>query len=237
MRARQFQRFIFEQLGNLLDPQLCPGCAARLDHHQIFCTACRQRLKPINNPCRLCGLENQSQDDTCAACLYDPPHWQHLLTPFQYQGLTRELLMRFKFSESLYLANTLVKTAIHYFELQKPQPEVLLPVPLHHDRLMQRGYNQAFEIAQLLSRELNIKVDTQSLQRLRHTEAQAGLTAYAREKNILNAFGCRKPLGYQHVAVVDDIVTTGATANEITRVLHRAGVETIEIWALARAVK
>ncbi len=234
MKARQFKTFVFQQLGNLLDPQLCPGCEARLDNHQVFCAACRQRLKSINNPCRLCGLENQSHDDICAACLYDPPRWQHLLAPFQYQGLARELLMQFKFTESLYLANTLVKSAFGYFDRQEPKPEVLLPVPLHHDRFMQRGYNQALEIAQLLSRALDIKVDRQSLRRLRHTEAQAGLSAYAREKNILKAFACHEPLGYKHVAVVDDIVTTGATANEITKVLHRAGVETVEVWGLAR---
>ncbi len=234
MKVSQFQTVIFRQLGNLLDPQLCPGCAASLGSRHIFCTACWQRLKSINNPCRLCGLENQSHDDTCAACLYDPPRWQHLLAPFQYQGLARELLMQFKFSESLYLANTLVKAALDYFDNYEPKPEVLLPVPLHHARLMQRGYNQAFEIAQLLSRELDIRVDRQSLRRLRHTEAQAGLSAYAREKNILKAFACREPLGYKHVAVVDDIVTTGATANEITKVLHRAGVETVAVWGLAR---
>ncbi|MCP3687393.1 MAG: ComF family protein [Gammaproteobacteria bacterium] len=234
MLISQLQTFIFKRLGNLLDPQICPGCDARLDNRQIFCTGCRQRLKSINNPCRLCGMENPTHDDTCAVCLYDPPRWQHLITPFQYEGLTRELLMQFKFSESLYLANTLVKTAFDYFDRQEPKPEVLLPVPLHHDRLMQRGYNQAFEIAQLLSRELAIKVDRQSLRRLRYTEAQAGLSAYAREKNILQAFVCRESLDYRHVAVVDDIVTTGATANEITKVLHRAGVETVEIWGLAR---
>ncbi|MCP4492304.1 MAG: ComF family protein [Gammaproteobacteria bacterium] len=237
MKARQFQKFIFKHLGNLLDPQLCPGCAAKIDNHQTFCTVCWHRLKSIGNPCRLCGLENQTHDDICAACLYDPPRWQHLLTPYQYRGLARELLMQFKFSESLYLANALVKSALDYFDNQGPKPEVLLPVPLHHGRLMQRGYNQALEIAQLLSRELDIKVDRQSLQRLRHTEAQAGLSAYAREKNILKAFVCREALDYRHVAVVDDIVTTGATANEITKILHRAGVKTVEIWALARAVK
>ena len=109
-------------------------------------------------------------------------------------------------------------------------------MPLHNKRLLERGFNQAFEIARILSSELGIQLDSNMLMRIRDTDAQAGLSASKREKNILGAFQC-KPCHYRHVAVVDDIITSGSTANEITKVLHRAGVETVEIWGMARVVK
>jgi len=237
MNAKTFQSLIFTHLGAFLDPGLCPGCGHNLDNLQVFCEICLQKLNRINHPCTLCGNENRNADQVCAACLYDPPRWQHLIAPLQYQGLTRELLMRFKFSESLELANSVIKTTIDSFVAQTPRPEVLIPVPLHRQRLMQRGYNQAFEIAKLLSRELAIPVDTKCLQRIRPTQAQAGLSAYKRQKNILKAFKASNQDDYQHVAVIDDIVTTGSTANEVTKTLHRVGIEFVEIWGLARVAK
>jgi ComF family protein len=222
-------------LGQTIDPKLCPGCAHQLPLSEIFCPRCLERLGPIHNPCRLCGLENQTKDDICAVCLYDPPRWQQMTAPLAYRGLTRELLLSLKFSQSLYLARSLVSTVIDRFA--DTRPEVLLPVPLHKKRFIERGFNQAFEITRILSTQLDIPLDSGSLQRIRDTQAQAGLSANQREKNILKAFTCSNNKAYRHVAVVDDIVTTGSTANEITKTLHRAGIETVEIWGLARVVK
>jgi ComF family protein len=185
----------------------------------------------------LCGLENQTSGSQCAACLYDPPRWQKLVAPLIYQGLARDLLIQLKFAESLHLANSLASSVIHYFRDSKPLPEALLPVPLHRNRLLTRGYNQAFEIARTLSHMLDIPVDTSALCRIRDTDSQAGLSANQRQKNILRAFAYKASKPYSHVAIVDDIVTTGSTANEITRTLHRAGVEHVEIWGLARVSK
>jgi ComF family protein len=160
-----------------------------------------------------------------------------MTAPLIYQGLTRNLLIQLKFAESLYLASSLVSATIDHFRDGKPLPEVLLPVPLHRKRLLDRGYNQAFEIAQALSHLLDIPVDTRTLSRIRDTHSQSGLSAYQREKNILKAFAYNASTPYSHVAVVDDIVTTGSTANEITKTLHRAGVRRVEIWGLARVSK
>ena len=233
MTVRTFAASI---LAQTIDPNLCPGCAHQLNSSQTFCPRCLERLARVANACRLCGLENQGEGEICAACLYDPPRWQRLIAPLQYRSLARELLLQLKFGESLYHANNLVSTVIKSFVTTRP-PEVLLPVPLHHNRFIDRGFNQALEIAQVLSAQLDIPLDTQSLQRIRDTEAQAGLTANQREKNILKAFVCNNDADYQRVAVVDDIVTTGSTANEITKTLHRAGIETVEIWGLARVIK
>ena len=160
-----------------------------------------------------------------------------MTAPLIYQGLTRNLLIQLKFAESLYLASSLVSATIDHFRDSKPLPEVLLPVPLHRKRLLDRGYNQAFEIAQALSRLLDIPVNTRALSRIRDTDSQSGLSAYQREKNILKAFAYDASTPYSHVAVIDDIVTTGSTANEITKTLRRAGVRRVEIWGLARVSK
>lgn len=223
-------------LGNILNPGLCPGCQHALKASQVFCSRCHQRLLIVPKPCQLCGLENHNDGTVCAACLYDPPRWQNLIAPWQYRGFTRELLLMLKFSESIQLANSLVSIAFEHFIQPHNPPEALLPVPLHQNRLTHRGFNQAYEIARILSSQLNIKLDSNTLTRIRDTEAQAGLSATRREKNILKAFSCEQTQ-YRHVAVVDDIITTGSTANEITKTLHRAGVETVEIWGLARVVK
>ena len=223
-------------VNQFLDPRLCPGCQHPLLDTERFCPACTRRLIKVARPCQLCGLENPGRDNICAACLYDPPRWQSMTAPWQYSGLTRDLLLQLKFSESLHLAYCLVSTIVDYFDNQQSRPEVLLPVPLHKNRLLQRGFNQAFEIARILSAQLDIKLDSDILTRVRDTTAQAGLSAGKREKNLLKAFHCL-PCNYRHVALVDDIITSGSTANEITKVLHRAGIETVEIWGLARVIK
>ncbi len=223
-------------LGAILDPRLCPGCKHAPESSQEFCSGCYPRLLKVINPCQLCGLENHNDAKICAACLYDPPRWQNMIAPWQYRGLTRELLLQLKFSESLHLANSLVSTVVEHFDNTTTQPEVLLPVPLHQNRLFERGFNQAYEIARVLSSRLDLKLDYRTLTRIRNTEAQAGLSSNQREKNILKAFNCAKT-DYRHVAVVDDIITTGSTANEITKTLHRAGVDRVDIWGLARVVK
>jgi ComF family protein len=237
MIGRQFRVQISHVFNRLLDPRLCIGCGHPLQRLQHFCPSCASLLECIEHACQLCGLKNQTKQAICGACLYNPPRWQKIIAPLIYQKFGRDLLIQLKFNESLYLANSLVSHFIEHFEQHDCAPEVLIPVPLHQNRLIDRGYNQAFEIANILSILLNIPIDTQTLKRIRHTESQLGLSANQRAKNILKAFKYESAVKYSHVAVVDDIVTTGSTANEITKTLHRAGVANVEIWGLARVVK
>ena len=237
MSGRRILAKIQHLSAHLLNPGLCLGCAHELEAGQFFCANCITELKLINNPCSLCGLENQTSGSHCAACLHGPPGWQKLVAPLNYQGLSRDLLIQLKFAESLHLANSLVSSVIHRFQPSNPAPEVLLPVPLHRNRLLDRGYNQAHEIARTLSDMLDIAVDTHALCRTRDTDSQSGLSASQRQKNIRNAFIYQPPKPWAHVAVVDDIVTTGSTVGEITKTLHRGGVQCVEIWGLARVSK
>ncbi len=237
MSGRQFRVQIYNVFNRLLDPRLCIGCGHPLLPLQRFCSTCASLLDCIEHACQLCGLKNHTKHPICAACLYDPPRWQKMIAPLIYHNFSRDLLIQLKFNETLYLANSLVSHLIEHFQQHDFLPEVLIPVPLHQNRLIDRGYNQAFEIANILSRQLNIPIDTQALKRIRHTESQLGLSANQREKNILKAFKYESVIKYSHVAVVDDVVTTGSTANEVTKTLHRAGVTNVEIWGLARVAR
>ena len=235
MTVQKIQSWLFNALNDYLSTGLCSACGQGIEKNLNFCTGCSSKLIRVQNPCQLCGLHNPAVDEVCAACLYDPPRWQQMTAPLHYQGLTRELLMRFKFSRDLPQCRNLIKSVLANFH--QSRPEALLPVPLHRSRLLERGFNQAEEIAQLLSTRLNIPLDRHALRRTRHTDAQAGLSAYKRQHNILKAFEFENSKSYRHVAVVDDIITTGATMNEICKILHRNGVETVQVWALARVLK
>lgn len=173
----------------------------------------------------------------CPACLLNPPRWQKMIAPLQYRGLVRDYLIQLKFSEALYLAKTLGLECLEPFRQSHPRPEILIPVPLHRERLNERGYNQALEIADVLSKMLNIPIDRKALTRIRSTQSQSGLSANQRTQNIRRAFAYAPRCEYRHVALIDDIVTTGSTVNEITKTLHRAGVEFVEVWALARVYR
>ena len=108
---------------------------------------------------------------------------------------------------------------------------------MHRERLIERGYNQADEIAGIWAREFDIALDRNSLSRLRSTASQSGLSADQRRQNVHQAFAYSPSRKYRHVAIVDDIVTTWSTVTEITKILHRAEVEFVEVWAIARVYK
>ena len=157
--------------------------------------------------------------------------------PFHYQGSVRDYLIQLKFDEAPHYAHTLTRYGMPAFEDLTSRPEALVPVPLHRSRLLMRGYNQAEEIARMWSRALEIPIDRHALTRTRATLNQSGLSASRRVENVRGAFEYSPKRTYRHVAVVDDIVTTGSTVDEITRLLHRNGVEFVEIWALARTYR
>ena len=113
-------------------------------------------------------------------------------------------------------------------------PQLLIPVPLHGRRLRERGFNQAQELARILSARLSIPIDSHSLCRTRNTTAQSGLPKKERQRNIRNAFALTAKVASPHVAIIDDVMTTGLTVNEIAKILRASGVSEIEIWVFAR---
>jgi ComF family protein len=147
--------------------------------------------------------------------------------------LVRALKYRQRLSHGRVLGELLAQSLA--LKRTEPWPELLIPVPLSESRYRERGFNQASELAKQLQRALSIPLRADILDRKRATREQAGLDRFGRRKNVRNAFALGGPLNAKHVAIVDDVVTTGSTANEIARVLRRAGAEKIEVWAVARA--
>ena len=118
---------------------------------------------------------------------------------------------------------------------QTALPDCLIPVPLHSFRLVNRGFNQALELARFLSRKFSIPIDSRLIKRTRHTDPQFDLPHKARQANVRKAFQLKGIPIYKSVAIVDDIVTSGATANELAGLLKQAGINDVSVWALARA--
>jgi ComF family protein len=237
MSGRQLLRGFTRILEQLLAPGVCLGCGCDPGDTSLLCASCSERLEPVPNPCLACAQPNPLDGTVCPACRLNPPRWQKLIAPLHYTGATREYLLQLKHAQATHFARALCRHSLDRVRQSLPRPEVLLPVPLHRSRLLERGYNQAQEIARIWAADLDLPVDCRSLSRVRATPLQAGLSASQRADNVRQAFDYAPRRRYRHVALVDDIVTTGSTVAEITRVLHREGVEYVEVWALARAYR
>lgn len=200
---------------------LCSACAAELPRNLSCCARC---ALPLAVPAALCG-----------ECQRRPPPWDAAWAPFRYAWPLDRLESRYKFGRDL-AAGRVLGTLWQLEPRMLALPDMILPVPLHRGRLRQRGYNQALELAKPLAKALGIPLQNDLLQRQRATSAQTELDAVTRRRNMRGAFvvrsGVRLPA---HVAILDDVMTTGATLAECARVLKRAGVRKLDVWALARA--
>lgn len=172
----------------------------------------------------------------CGRCQSSPPAYDSAVSLFHYAAPIDQLIVRLKFGAKLHLARLLGELmADHLAQRADTLPEMIIPVPLHRSRLRERGYNQALELARPIAKRLAIPIDYRSCARLRPTSAQSLLPAAARRGNVKGAFGVVRPLGARHIALIDDVMTTGHTLQELARVLCKSGVARIDIWVLARA--
>jgi ComF family protein len=172
----------------------------------------------------------------CGRCLVRPPAFDTVESLYRYEQPVIHLIHALKFDAKLHLALTLGGLlADHIATLPGARPDKLVPVPMHPRRLGERGYNQALELARPLARRLGVAVDFTSCQKIRYVAPQATLSARQRRKNIRGAFCVTSAIGARHVAIVDDVMTTGATAGELARTLKKAGVGRVDVWVCAYA--
>lgn len=213
-------------------PRRCVLCATA--GQADLCADCLAELPRITAACQRCGLPLPTAA-LCGECLRRPPPFTHCLSPFLYQAPISQLITRFKYEGQFSHGRALSRQLLNYLrELAPPAVDVLLPVPLHWRRRWSRGFNQAEIIADELGRALKLPVQTRWLRRLRSAPPQQGLDAAQRSRNLRAAFSVRGPLAGLHVALVDDVVTTGATSAELSRVLLAAGADSVQVWCLAR---
>lgn len=200
---------------------LCPGCLADLPRNTWPCPRCAE---PATLPGQLCGH-----------CQRRPPPCDRVIAPWRYEAPLDGLVLRLKSPHGIVAARTLGRLlADHLQHGTGARPDLILPIPLHASRLRERGFNQAALLARQLSRRLGIPWRAGVLEKVRQTEDQRGLDRKARRKNLRGSFHCRGLPAGCHVALVDDVVTTGATSEEAARTLKRAGAGQVEVWALAR---
>ena len=218
-------------------PSLCAVC--RGWGERAVCAACHARYANTVPRCERCALQVPSGVAVCGRCLQHPPAFDAASTGLDYAHPWSTLIARFKFHAALELADTLT-VPLHAALLrgQRRWPDLLLPVPLSRERLRERGYNQAWEITRRLAGKLALRCDATLLLRVKDSPHQLDLPPGERAANVRGVFAVeplrRDELRGCHVAVIDDVMTTGATCAEIARVLKQAGAERVEAWALAR---
>ena len=224
-----------ERLQPALLPWRCLLCAAAGTKGMDLCASCMKDMPRNASCCARCALPLPLAAAMCGQCLRRAPPWHGAWAPFRYGWPLDRLETRFKFGDDLAAGRTLA--ALWRSEPVPPDlPALIVPVPLHRSRLRQRGYNQALELARPLAAALNLPVERDLLLRTRDTSAQTELDRTARRRNVRGAFRVRAAAARpDHLALRDDVMTTGATLAECTRLLRRAGVRRVDVWALARA--
>lgn len=173
----------------------------------------------------------------CGACLKRPPGFDAATALLHYRAPADYLIQRLKFSGELAVAPLLADMLAEKIAARtSPLPDFLIPVPLHRVRLQERGFNQAMELARRLGRRLAVPVEHRLCHRTRHTRPQSLTPTGLRRRNLRGAFSVTGELpAAAHVAIIDDVMTTGHTAAELARVLRRAGAAHVEVWIVARS--
>ena len=217
-----------------LEP-LCPLCRCQAGSETGLCPVCRSDLPWLGHACRRCALPLPANaGDTCGPCLRRPSPVERTICALRYETPVSGLVAAFKFHRSL-AAGAALATLLSEAVSAADRPDALLPVPLHPSRLRQRGYNQALELAKPIGRLLQRPVLANTVVRKLATADQIGLSALQRRRNLRNAFTVQAGLP-AHVAIVDDVLTTGATVLTLAKTLKRAGVARVDVWCLARTV-
>lgn len=228
-------RLIFKRFRLSL-PGSCFLCGAIFPGKTMLCPGCYDDLNNPGARCRRCGTVSFS-GKLCVACIKRPSAIDITLTARTYTYPATTLIKGLKYNEKIPFARQFAQDLAEQADGNHiDMPEVLLPVPLHPVRKLKRGFNQADAIASSLSKKLGIPVDRKLLSRKRNTRPQFQLSNKQRLQNLKGAFRLTYAPPYTCVAIIDDILTTGATANEIARTLKKAGIEEIQLWAWANAL-
>lgn len=223
---------ICSKLGQILPAQPCVLCGAA-SRNGPWCAACDAALPHLTAPhCPVCALPTLD-GATCGRCLKRAPHFDRTVAAFAYAFPLDKLVQALKFGEQLLLANSLADKLAQRIEAR---PDCIVAMPLHPARLRERGFNQSLELARRIAAKLDIPLSSHACQRVRDTPPQSALKWRERGKNMRRAFTCTEDLSGKYVAVVDDVMTSGASLNEVALALRRAGAREVSAWVIARTL-
>lgn len=218
-------------------PRRCMLCGARAKGESV-CPSCALELPDLpDSCCPRCALPGAG-GRPCGVCLKHPPRFDTTTALYAYAFPADRLIHSLKYGRRLASADFLAtRLATRAIASGHPAPDRIVPVPLSRRRLAERGFNQAMEIARTLAARLGGIVDTAAVERVQDTPPLAALPFAARRRRIRHAFECRADLGGQCIWVIDDVMTTGATLNEVATVLKRHGAAQVHNFVVARTLR
>jgi ComF family protein len=210
----------------------CFYCLAKTN--QVWCIECEKDFIRETSRCSVCA-KNSVSSSVCGSCLYQAPYYSSTEVLFNYEYPTTELIKAFKYNKKPELAKVFAEQLSRIIRKKNVLlPQTIVPVPLHKKRQRDRGYNQSLEIAKEISKQLCVKLNPHLCNRTTNTDPQSSLPMKTRKKNVKGAFS----LGYgqvpKHIAIIDDVITTGSTINELAALLKKAGCQRIDVWAIAK---
>jgi ComF family protein len=210
------------------DCLLCSGASG----HELLCAGCREDLPLLDESCPRCALP-QPGGGFCGQCLADPPHFDRTVAVWRYDFPCDLLIQALKYRARLPLAGFFARALAARIQ---PCADLVVPMPLHRSRLAERGFNHALEIARGLESRTGHDPAFSCLRRIRPTTPQTQLPFKERAANVRGAFVCAADVRGKRVAVVDDVMTTGTTLDEVARVLKAAGAASVDNWVVARTL-
>jgi ComF family protein len=221
-------------------PPRCAGCGTIVADVHSFCPDCWKQIEFLGEGgCKTCGIPLAPTDvDTCAACLARPPRIARIRAAVAYDDLSRGLAIRLKYGRKVAIAKTMARYMLPLVG-EAGEKRLFVAVPLHRTRLWWRGFNQSALVARELSRHLGIPADPLALRRVRRTPPLKGMSALQRRKTVAGAFRVRDKMAVvgRTIILIDDVFTTGSTAEACARALKRAGAARVELVSWARVVR
>jgi len=231
-------------LNNVLSlffPYRCVLCQQRSEVKRDLCLSCEslQTIMPASH-CSVCAipLETTENSSLCGECLLTRPHYRQAFIPYIYEHGIRTMISQLKFNARFVNTDLLAGMFLTAASQQQLEAaEALIPMPLHRRRQSQRGYNQSLLLANAIGKKWDLPVASQYCRRIKHIPPQSGLTRKQRVKNIKGIFEIIREVPYRHIAIIDDVMTTGSSVNELAKMFKQAGVKRVDVWCIARTVK
>jgi len=239
VEAGRLIRSLLRQLLDFALPPRCAGCGEIVAEVHSFCPDCWTRIEFLGESgCTTCGLPLEATEaEECGVCVAKPPRISRTRSAVAYDEISRSIAIRLKYGRKVALARTMARFMAPL--VQRDDHAILVPVPLHRTRLWQRGFNQSVLVAREIARATGLRSEPSLLRRVKRTPPLKGMNRRQRRKVVAGAFQVEKSLELQGrtVVLIDDVLTTGSTANACARALQRAGAKRVELVSWARVIK